>query len=207
MAKLRQQNTVGARALHFVILTAARRGEVRGATWDEIDTERAVWAIRTRCPCRTITKRAQLTIRHQASRRRLSAARMKAGREHCVPLSEPTLALLRSMELLRAERCLVFRGRSLAGPLSRYALVKVLRRMAHAHLTAHGWRSSFRDWCADTGKSADAAEAALARTPASKVVAAYARSDLLEQRRSLMQQWADFLTRPTAEVVPLRVTG
>jgi integrase len=179
MAELRQRESIGAQALQFAILTAARSGEVRGATWDEIDLERAVWTI--------------------------PARRMKGGREHRVPLSAPTLAILRSMAPLRTEHGLVFPGRSLARPLSPDTLKKALQRLGRDDLTAHGFRSTFRDWCADHGKPADVAEAALAHAPASRVVAAYARSDLLEQRRGLMDAWADFLTGEPAQVVPLRV--
>jgi integrase len=178
IAELRQKDSIGARALHFAILTAVRSGEVRGATWDEIDMKRTVWTI--------------------------PARRMKGGREHRVPLSTPALVLLRSMALLRTEHGLVFPGRSLTRPLSPDALTKALQRLGRGDLTAHGFRSTFRDWCADTGKSADAAEMALAHAPASRVVAAYARSDLLEQRRALMEAWAAFLGRPAAEVLPLR---
>ena len=94
-----------------------------------------------------------------------------------------------------------------ARPLADTTLAAALRRLGHGDVTVHGFRSTFRDWCADAGKPSDLAEAALAHAPASKVVQAYQRSDLLEARRSLMQQWADFLTRPVAEVVPLRAAG
>jgi integrase len=181
MAELRQKDGVGARALHFAILTAARSGEVRGATWDEIDLERAVWTI--------------------------PARRMKGGREHRVPLSTPAMELLKSMGLLRTGHGLVFPGRSLARPLSPEALTKTLQRLGRDNLTAHGFRSTFRDWCADCGKPADLAETALAHAPLSRVVAAYARSDLLEQRRALMEAWGDYLAKPPAQVLPLRVAG
>jgi integrase len=84
------------------------------------------------------------------------------------------------------------------------AILRVLWDLGHKGLTVHGFRSTFRDWCADTGKSADAAEATLAHAPASRVVAAYARSDLLEQRRGLMDAWAGFLAGSSGVVVPLR---
>jgi integrase len=169
--------SMGARALAFAILTAARSGEVRGMTWSETDVETATWTV--------------------------PALRMKAGREHRVPLSEPALGLLEGAKGLR-QSPLVFPGRDGRSPLSDMTLTAVLRRMGRGDLTAHGFRSSFRDWAADTGRSADAAEAALAHAPASKVVVAYARSDLLDLRRGLMAEWAAFLTRPPADVVPLQ---
>jgi integrase len=169
--------SMGARALAFAILTAARSGEVRAATWDEIDLKAALWTV--------------------------PASRMKAAKQHRVPLSDAALAVLKPLAEFR--QCpLVFPGPSLE-PLSDMTLTAVLRRMGLGHLTAHGFRSSFRDWAADTGRSADAAEAALAHAPASKVVAAYARSDLLELRRGLMAEWASFLTAPPADVIPLPV--
>jgi integrase len=176
-ALLAGQDGFGARALGFAILTAARSGEVRGMTWGEIDPAAAVWTV--------------------------PGGRMKAGRPHRVPLGEAALALLEGQRAL-CHSALVFPGRTEGSMLSDMSLTAVLRRMGLAHLTAHGFRSTFRDWCSDTGKQADAAEAALAHAPASKVIAAYARSDLLEQRRGLMAAWAEFLTAPAAEVVPLR---
>jgi integrase len=177
MAKLLDRDAgMGARALAFAILTAARSGEVRGAQWSEIDPVAGLWTV--------------------------PGARMKAGRSHRVPLSAPVLDLLSALADLR-QGSLVFPGpRDPETPLSDMTLTAVLKRMGLAHLTAHGFRSTFRDWCADTGKPADAAEAALAHTPGSKVVAAYQRSDLLDQRRPLMTEWADFLNQPPATVLP-----
>ena len=116
----RQQYGIGALALQFTILTAARSGEERGATWDEIDVDKAMWNI--------------------------PAARMKAGRAHRVPLSAPALAVLQSVRLLQAEGSIVFPGRDLKQPLSDLSLTAVLRRMGRSDLTAHGFRSTFRDW-------------------------------------------------------------
>ncbi len=111
-----------------------------------------------------------------------------------------TLAEIRSGDL-------VFPGFIRGNPLADVTLADQLRQMGR-RVTVHGFRSSFRDWAADTGKPSDLAEAALAHSPASKVVQAYQRSDLLEARRSLMDQWAAFLIRPPAEVVvPLRATS
>jgi integrase len=171
---------MAARALAFTILTAARSGEARGATWDEIDLQAALWS--------------------------LPAGRMKTGRPHRVPLSEPALDVLRPLLGLR-QCALLFPGRDGASQLSDMAFNVVLKRMGRADLTAHGFRSSFRDWVADTGRAADAAEMALAHVTGNAVVQAYQRSDLLEARRGLMAEWAAFLTRPPAEVVALRAAG
>jgi len=184
MIDLRQQNGVGARALEFAIVTAARSGEVRGATWGEIDLDDALWVI--------------------------AAERMKAAREHRVPLSEPALALLRQMAELRTDASpdgIVFPGMRRRQPLSDMSLTAVLRRMGRGDLTAHGFRSSFSDWCAETGRPSDIREAALAHVVGDKAVAAYQRGDLLERRRELMAAWVAFIEKPPADVVPLRKVG
>ena len=123
LAKLREQDSMGALALQFAILTATRSGEVRGATWAEIDIERAVWTI--------------------------PASRMKARKEHRVPLSTPALALLQSVELLRTEGGPVFPGPLLRRPLAKVTLRRPLARAGRGDLTAHGFRSTFRDWAAE----------------------------------------------------------
>ena len=154
-------------ALKFVIFTAARSGEVRGATWAEIDGN--VWKI--------------------------PGERMKSGAEHRVPLSAPGLALLEKARALDDGSGLIFpspirRG----GKLSNMTLTKVLRDTGLAErATVHGFRSSFRDWCADTGKAREVAEAALAHTVGG-VEGAYFRSDLFERRRLLMDAWVAYLT-------------
>ena len=165
-AALRQRDSMGARALEFAILTAARSGEVRGARWTEIDLDRAVWTV--------------------------PASRMKAKREHRVPLSSAAVAILRHVEPLRDEAGLVFPGQDKRRPLSDMTLTAVLRRMGRGDLTAHGFRSTFRDWCAEQGHPADIAEAALAHTAGDKTVQAYQRGDMLERRRRLMTEWARF---------------
>jgi integrase len=181
LAQLRRQDSMGARALAFAILTAARSGEARGARWSEINMAGTVWTI--------------------------PAARMKAGKAHRVPLSEPTLVLLAEMAAVRDASGLVFIGQRYGVPLTATTLVATLRRMGLDDLTVHGFRSTFRSWCADTGQPADLAEAALAHAPQSAIVAAYQRSDLLEARRGLMEAWAAFLARPPADVVPLHRVG
>ncbi len=180
MIDLRQQSGVGARALEFAILTAARSGEVRGATWGEIDLNTALWVI--------------------------ADERMKAAREHRVPLSEPALTVLRGMAKLRTDASpdrIVFPGMRPRQPLSDMSLTAVLRRMGRGDLTAHGFRSSFADWCAETGKPEDIREAALAHVVGDKTIAAYQRGDLLERRRELMEAWAAFIEESPADVVPL----
>lgn len=162
--RLRRQDGWGARALEFAILTAARSGEVRGATWAEIDLPAALWNV--------------------------PAERMKAGRQHRVPLSQPALALL-SKAGPREPQDLVFPGQR--GSLSDMSLTAVLRRMQVA-ATVHGFRSTFRDWVAErTGHSNEIAEMALAHAVGDKVEAAYRRGDLLAKRAQMMEDWARFL--------------
>ena len=160
--------------LRFLVLTAARSGEARGARWSEIDAEAREW--------------------------RVPADRMKAKAEHRVPLSQAALAVLeRAMGLSDGTR-LVFpnrRGRVMDGAV----FSQILRANGLAG-TVHGMRSAFRDWCADTGKPREVAEAALAHTVGG-VEGAYFRSDLFARRRALMDQWAEFLTETGAKVVRL----
>jgi integrase len=181
---LRQQAGISAKALEFAILTAARSGEVRGASWAEIDWATKTWTV--------------------------PGSRMKGGREHRVPLSEPAMAVLRTMEPLRASQdALIFPGRSAGHPLSDMSLTAVLRRMGRADLTQHGFRSSLRDWAAETTHyPREVAEQALAHALPDKVEAAYRRGDLFEKRCKLMNDWAAFCSRPalpaSGSVVELR---
>ena len=164
MTRLRAQSGMGAKALEFAVLTAARSGEVRGAVWSELDLAAALWTV--------------------------PAERMKSGREHRVPLSKPALTLLRDLPT-GAPDDLVFPG--LRGPLSDMSLTAVLRRMK-VDATAHGFRSTFRDWCSEhTNHSSEVAEMALAHAVGDKVEAAYRRGDLFEKRVHLMNDWATFL--------------
>jgi integrase len=167
---LRDQAGVGALALRFAILTAARSGEVRGARWCEINLSTATWVI--------------------------PANRMKGDREHRVPLSEAAIEILRAMEaarLINDADALVFPGHDPHRPLSDMSLTAVLRRMKRGDLTAHGFRSTFRDWAAEaTAYSAELAEMALSHAVGNKVEAAYRRGDLFEKRRRLMNDWAAF---------------
>jgi integrase len=170
---LQVQKGVGARALRFAIFTAARSGEVRGARWQELDLVGAIWTI--------------------------PAERMKAGREHRVPLSEEALAILAEMSAARTNNdsgALVFPGQTEGRPLSDMSLTAVLRRMGRGDLTAHGFRSTFKDWAAEsTAYPAELSEMALAHTIGSKVEAAYRRGDLFEKRRRLMADWAAYCGR------------
>ena len=154
-------------ALEFLILTAARSGEVRKANWDEIDLSGAVWT--------------------------LPAERMKASREHRVPLSSRAVAVLEEAAELSDGGGLVFPGMRPGRPLSENTHSKLLRELGFATVT-HGFRSSFRDWAAEQTNAPHAVmEAALAHTIRNKVEAAYARSDLFEKRRKLMEAWAQYL--------------
>ena len=174
-ATLEAQQGVGAAALRFAILTAARTGETIGATWPEVDFERGVWTI--------------------------PAARMKAEREHRVPLSDQAMAILKPMHEMRAaDDGFVFRGQKTAKGLSNMALLAVLKRLERADLTVHGFRSCFRDWAAEaTAFPSDAVELALAHAIGDKVEAAYRRGDQLERRFELARAWADFVTGARCE--------
>jgi len=181
-ADLREIEGMGARALLFVILTATRSGEVRGATWSEIDMARGIWTI--------------------------PASRMKAGREHRVPLSSLAMSPLDDLPRI-AGSDLVFQAPR-GGPLSDMTLSAVLRRM-NAPAVPHGFRSTFRDWAAEyTAYPSEVVEMALAHTVGNKVEAAYRRGDLFEKRRRLAGDWARFCVdgiELSAEVVALRAAG
>lgn len=168
MKRLADIQGMGARALEFVILTAARSGEVRGATWAEIDTKAGVWSI--------------------------PAERMKSSRPHRVPLSAPAIKLLKSLPTFEGVD-LVFAGKE-GKPLSDMTLTAVLRRM-EVPATAHGFRSTFRDWAAErTAVPSEVAEMALAHAVGDQTEAAYRRGDLFDKRRELMTLWAKYLETP-----------
>jgi integrase len=165
MRRLRQQEGGGARALEFAVLTAARSGEVRGATWSEFDEESCTWTV--------------------------PASRMKAGKEHRVPLSEAAMRVYRTQKAMALNEW-VFPGLR-DKPLSDMTLSAVLRRMK-VDAVPHGSRSTFRDWVAEeTGYPNEVAEMALAHTIGDKVEAAYRRGDLLDKRRQMMGDWAKHL--------------
>ncbi len=165
MAELRLKEGVSARALEFAILTAARSGEVRGAKWSEIDLEVRIWAI--------------------------PGERMKAGKEHRVPLANEVITLLK--ELPREEGVDQVFLAPKGGQLSDMALTSVLRRMGRSGLTQHGFRSTFRDWAGETtAYPREVCEHALAHRLADGVEAAYQRGDLLAKRAGLMSDWARY---------------
>jgi integrase len=162
--ELHKREGIAASALEFLILTAARTGEVLGATWDELDLRKSVW-----------------TIPHE---------RMRNGKEHQVPLSAPAVAVLKRMSKIANGGNYVFFGQSSGGSLSNMALLVLLRRMKRHDITSHGFRSTFRDWVAARGYQDVVAEAALAHT----VPAAYRRTTFFELRKQMMDDWATFAT-------------
>jgi integrase len=176
---LRAMQGLAPRALEFAILTAARSGEVLGARWDEIDLQVNVWTV--------------------------PAQRMKAGKEHRVPLSDRGVGILKELHRVRTSD-FVFPGLKRGRPLSNMALEAVLRR-ARIGVTTHGFRSSFRDWAGDhTAFARDVVEAALAHAIENKTEAAYRRSDALEKRRKLMAAWAVYCCSRPKEKVHSNVT-
>jgi integrase len=175
MAKLAKRAGIDAQALAFTILTAARSGEVRGMKWGELDLEDAVWTV--------------------------PGSRIKAGREHRVPLQPAAIALLGEPG---DPDELVFPSPIKPGkPLSDATLAAVLKRMGQ-NATVHGFRSTFRDWAGETtSHPREVIEAALAHKLRDKAEAAYARGDLFQKRRKLMEDWADYLASPPAAVLEL----
>ncbi len=166
-------------AFEFLILTATRTNEVLLATWSEIDLEAKVWII--------------------------PAVRMKSGREHRVPLSPRCVEILERALAGSNTKGYAFAGRTDTKPLSNMAFLMVLRRMRREDVVPHGFRSSFRDWCAErTNAPREVAEAALAHVIKDKTEAAYHRSDLFERRRDLMTTWSTFATTKPADVVSIR---
>lgn len=181
LARLRQSSGMGALALEFAILTAARSGEVRGATLAEIDRVAKVWTI--------------------------PAERMKAGKEHRVPLSDAALAVIdRAAALPRVAATDLLFPAPRGGQLSDMTLTVAMRRM-EVDAVPHGFRSTFRDWASErTNYPREVAEMALAHAISNKVEAAYRRGDLFDKRRRMMDDWAAFVARvetPTDNVVSL----
>ncbi|MEO6093930.1 MAG: integrase arm-type DNA-binding domain-containing protein [Novosphingobium sp.] len=178
MVALRERVAVAALALEFTILTAARSGEVLGATWAEVDLEKSVWTV--------------------------PASRMKAAKEHRVPLSPRAVAIVESLKPLGSKW--LFPGKK-ENMLSGMAMAMLLRRMK-VDATPHGFRSAFRDWAAEcTGYAHEVAEMALAHTIENKVERAYRRGDLFDKRRRLMDDWATYCGSDGAagaNVTPIR---
>jgi integrase len=181
IAELRKHGAAAAEALRFAILTAARTGEVLGARWSEIDLDARLWVV--------------------------PAERMKGGREHRIPLSEPAIDVVRLLAAQR-ESEFVFPGQKPSKPLSNAALRKLLARMGRSDITVHGFRSAFADWCTEqTAFSIEAREMALAHAVGNKTEAAYRRGDLFEKRRQLAEAWARFCTTPLAASAPVVAIG
>ena len=169
LAKVRESGAgqSAKKALTFLILTAARSGEVRGARWDEIDIRSRTWTI--------------------------PGSRTKTGREHRVPLSDAATALLVTATPLSDGSGLIFPSASRRGKqLSDRTLSKLIRELG-LQCVVHGFRSSFRDWCADTGQRRELAEVALGHTVGNSTEQAYMRSDLFEGRRELMEAWSKYV--------------
>lgn len=186
MVELRERDAVAAKALDFLILTAARTGEVLGARWDEIDLEKRLWTV--------------------------PGARMKIRKngDHQVPLSNEAIAILNSLSKdIELENPFVFPG-PITDCLSGMSLLMLLRRMGRPDITVHGFRSTFRDWVRDDIRarfSRELAEMALAHVNNNKAEAAYARSPILERRRVMMQTWANHCAgkdQPELNVVPIK---
>jgi integrase len=177
--RLRAYDATAAKALEFLILTAARSGEVLNAAWSEIDLDEAVWIV--------------------------PASRMKAGKEHRVPLSDDAMKLLKRLHKEKVSDY-VFPGLKANTPLSSSAMDMLMRRMKVSQFTVHGFRSAFRDWAGDeTNFPRELAEAALSHRVGDATERAYRRADALEKRRKLMDAWAEFLNSPRgAKVIPIR---
>lgn len=173
LANVRKRDAVAALAIEFTVLTAARTGEVLGALWDEVDLDESVWTI--------------------------PAARMKAGRQHRVPLSPAAVAILKKMNRIRTGD-FVFPGRKAGRPLSNMSMEMILRRMNVEDATMHGFRSAFRDWVGnETEFQRELAEAALAHVVGDAVEQAYRRGDALEKRKKLMDAWATYCVQRRPE--------
>lgn len=173
---LQERADLSARALEFLILTAARTGEVRGAKWIEFDVQRRLWTV--------------------------PAERMKAGKAHQIPLSDRAVEIVEEMQKARRNDY-VFPGAKADAALSDMAMLEYLRGMRGPGLTVHGFRSSFRDWAGDrTNYARDLAEAALAHSIKDKAEAAYRRATAVERRRQMMADWADFCSgRVTGDTI------
>ena len=163
---LRTRDSMAAKALMFTCLTACRTSEVLGMRWAEVDDDLSVWT----CP----------------------AERMKAGEAHRVPLTPEMLAILEPLRAIKSD--VVFEGQKRHTPLSNMAMLMLLRRMGSKGVTVHGFRSTFRDWASEVaGAPREVAELSLAHRTGTKVEQAYARSDLLDRRRALLQAWCAFV--------------
>ena len=179
IGRLRESDSLTALALEFCILTAARSGEVLGMRWSEVDLEKKVWTV--------------------------PAHRMKAGREHRVPLSERAVAILKPLAEIKSGD-FVFPGQRKNRPLSHRVMNKTLHRMSADTVTVHGFRSSFRDWAGNESSfPREVVETALAHVVGDAAEQAYRRSDALEKRRKLMEAWASYCEpKANSNVLQLR---
>lgn len=185
VARLREREAVAARALEFLILTAARTSEVIGARWSEIDLLDKTWTV--------------------------PASRMKAHREHRVPLSPRALTIIHAMRSAGqndANDAYVFPGAKAGTPLSNLAMIMLLRRMNRGELTVHGFRATFKTWASERASFRnEIVEASLAHTIGGKVEQAYMRGDMFEKRRRLMQAWATYCASVPAQEAQSNVTS
>ena len=187
MTSLHEAEGIAARCLEFLILTAVRSSEARGALWNEIDSKNAVWTVPPR---------------------RENDTGMKGGKVHRVPLPPSALVLLDRVKATREIGALVFPSTVKPAVLADNRLIDVLHRLGHRDLTVHGFRSTFRDWAAETTQHPNhVVEQALAHVAGDKVERAYRRGDVFDKRRALMADWAAYLARPAAEVVKLAAAG
>ncbi len=176
MAVLHEHDSIGARALEFLILTAARSGEVIGARWREIDLKNKLWTV--------------------------PAQRMKAGKDHRVPLCTRTIAILQAIKPEKTEAdTFIFPGSKQQKPQSNMVFLMLLRRIGLGHLTAHGFRASFKTWATErTNFPREVIEAALAHVAGNKVEAAYQRGDVFDKRHRLMAAWSEYCaSKPATE--------
>ncbi len=175
-ASLKTRNAMAAKALMFTCLTGSRTSEILGMRWEEMDLEARVWT----CP----------------------EERMKAGAAHRVPLTDEMLAVIEPLRAMESE--VVFEGQKRHKPLSNMSMLMLLRRMAVEEVTVHGFRSTFRDWASEIANAPrEVAEMSLAHQVGSDVERAYARSDLLEKRRRLMDRWSSYVSNQSEKVVKL----
>jgi len=175
-ADLKARDAMAAKALRVTCLTGSRSNEVLGMRWEEIDFEARLWT----CP----------------------AERMKTGEEHRVPLTDEMLAIIEPLKAMKSD--FVFEGQKRNKPLSNMSMLMLLRRMGVEGVTVHGFRSTFRDWASDIANAPrEVAEMSLSHRVGSEVERAYARSDLLEKRRVLMQQWSEYAVGSATKVQKL----
>ena len=175
-AALQARNAMAAKALMFTCLSGSRTSEILGMRWEELDFEAGVWT----CP----------------------EERMKTGSEHRVPLTDDMLAIIEPLRAMESE--FVFEGQKRHKPLSNMSMLMLLRRIGVEGVTVHGFRSTFRDWASEVANAPrEVAEMSLAHRVGSDVERAYARSDLLDKRRTLMERWSQYVSERTGEVISL----